>query len=132
MSEKQAISEAELHAWADGRLGEGRRAELEAWFAAQPEEAERAAAYRSFNEMLRGRYDPVLDEPVPPRLERAARRSSRPRALALAAGWVALGIAIGTIAGWQLHALQTPPQAAKAEPPVIARTSNVAPRFLSV
>ena len=73
MSDKQAISEAELHAWADGRLDEGRRAELEAWFAAQPEEAERAAAYRSFNEMLRGRYDPVLDEPVPPRLERAAR-----------------------------------------------------------
>ena len=126
MSDKQAISEAELHAWADGRLGEGRRAELEAWFATQPEEAERAAAYRSFNEMLRGRYDPVLDEPVPPRLERAARRSSRPPALALAAGWVALGIAIGTIAGWQLHALQTPPQAAKAEPPVIARRAALA------
>ena len=55
MSDKPAISEAQLQAWADGRLDEGGRAELEAWFAAHPEEAERAAAYRSFNEMLRGR-----------------------------------------------------------------------------
>lgn len=124
MSDRQAVSEAELQAWADGRLDEGRRAELEAWYAAHPEEAERAAAYRSFNELLRARYDPVLDEPVPPRLERAARRDSRLRSFALVAGWVTLGVAIGTIAGWQLHALQTP--AAKAEAPVIARRAALA------
>ena len=125
MSDQQAISESELQAWADGRLDEGRRSELEAWFAAHPEEAERAAAYRSFNAQLRERFDPVLEEAVPPRLERAARRGSRLRpAVALAAGWVALGIAIGTMAGWQLHALQAPP--AKAEAPVIARRAALA------
>lgn len=126
MSEMQAISEAELQAWADGQLAESRRAELEAWFAAHPEEAERAAAYRSFNEQLRVRYDPVLDEPVPPRLERAAKRGWRLRSFALVAGWVSLGIAIGTMAGWQLHGLQTPPPSAKTEAPVIARRAALA------
>jgi anti-sigma factor RsiW len=126
MSEKQAISEAELQAWADGRLDEGRRTELEAWFAEHPEEAERAAAYRSFNEQLRARFDPVLEEPVPPRLERAARRGSRLGSLALVAGWVALGIAIGTMAGWQLHALRAPAPVAQSEAPVIARRAALA------
>jgi anti-sigma factor RsiW len=124
MSDNQPISEAEIQSWADGRLEESRRVALEAWFAAHPEEAERAAAYRELNAQLRERYDPVADEPVPPRLERAAQRGSRLRAAALVAGWVALGIAIGSVAGWQLHALQTP--VAKAEPPVIARRAALA------
>ena len=126
MSEKQPISEAEIQHWADGRLEESRRAELEAWFAAHPEEAERAAAYRSLNEQLQMHYNPVVDEVVPPRLERAARRGSRLRPLAMVAGWVALGIAIGTVAGWQLHALQAPAPVAKSEAPVIARRAALA------
>jgi len=126
MSEKQPISEAEIQHWADGRLEESRRAELEAWFAAHPEEAERAAAYRSVNEQLQMHFNPVVDEVVPPRLERAARRGSRLRPLAMVAGWVALGIAIGTVAGWQLHALQAPAPIAKSEAPVIARRAALA------
>lgn len=126
MSEMSAISEAELQAWADGRLDESRRVALEAWFAAHPEEAERAAAYRGFSEQLRIRFDPVLEEPVPLRLQLAARRGARLRTLGVAAGWVALGIAVGTVAGWQLHALQAPAPAAKAEAPVIARRAALA------
>jgi anti-sigma factor RsiW len=126
MSEKQPISEADLQAWADGRLDQSRRADLEAWFAAHPEEGERASAYRSFNEQLHFSYDPVLHEPVPPRLERAARLGSRLRGLAMVAGWVALGVAIGTVAGWQLHALQAQAPAVKAEAPVIARRAALA------
>jgi anti-sigma factor RsiW len=55
-------------------------------------------------------YDPVLDEPVPERL-RAHR--SRWRVAAIAAGWVALGLGAGVLAGWQLHAwrVSVPPQA---------------------
>jgi len=126
MSEMKAISEAELQGWTDGRLDESRRAALEAWFAAHPEEAERAASYRSLNEQLRTRFDPVLEEPVPPRLQRAAQRGPRLRTFAVAAGWVVLGIAVGTVAGWQLHALQTPAPVAKAERPVIARRAALA------
>ena len=110
MSEKQPISEAEIQSWADRRLDESRRADMEAWFTAHPEEAERAAAYLGFNELLRQHYDPVVDEPVPPRLERAAQRGSRLRGLAQVAGWVALGIALGTVAGWQLHAMRFLPR----------------------
>lgn len=127
MSENQAISEAELQAWVDGRLEQSRRAALQAWFAAHPDEAERAASYRNFGEQLRMRFDAVLEEPVPPRLRRAAQHGPRRlRTFALAAGWVALGIAVGTVAGWQLHALQAPAPAAKAETPVIARRAALA------
>lgn len=126
MTENQAISEAELQAWVDGRLDERRRATLEAWFAAHPDEAERAASYRNVSEQLRMRFDPVLEEPVPPRLQRAAQRGSRLRTFALAAGWVALGIAVGTVAGWQLRALQAPVPVAKADRPVIARRAALA------
>jgi len=126
MSDRQSISEAQLQAWADGRFGVDQRAELEAWFAAHPEEAERAAAYRELNEQLRARFDPVLDEPVPLRLERTARRGARLRSAAVAAGWAALGIALGAVAGWQLHALQAPAPVARAEGPVIARRAALA------
>ena len=126
MSERQSISEAELQAWADGRLGAEQRAELKAWLAAHPEEAERAAAYRDFNDQLRARFDPVLDESVPSRLERAARRGARLRSVAVAAGWMALGIGVGAVAGWQLHALQAPVPVAKTDAPVIARRAALA------
>ena len=126
MSDKPPISEAEIQAWADGRLAESRRAEVEAWFAAHPEEAERAAAYRDLNEHLSLHYDAVLEEPVPPRLERSARRGSRLRALGVAAAWAVLGLAVGTVAGWQLHSLRTPVPVAQPEAPVIARRAALA------
>jgi anti-sigma factor RsiW len=44
----------------------------------------------------------------------------------LVVGWVALGIAIGTMAGWQLHALRAPAPVAQSEAPVIARRAALA------
>lgn len=126
MSDKQAISEAELQAWADGRLGAERHVEIEAWLAEHPEEAERAGAYRALNEQLREHFDAVLEEPVPPRLGRALVRRVRWRPLATAAGWVALGVAVGIVAGWQLHALHTPVPVAQPEAPMIARRAALA------
>ena len=74
MSDETQITDAELQAYADGRLGEERSRAVEAWLAARPEDAERVAAYRRLGEELRRAYDPVLDEPLPDWLARAPRR----------------------------------------------------------
>jgi anti-sigma factor RsiW len=119
MSDEIPITEADLQAYADERLGAGRRAEVEAWLAAHPDEAERIASYRRVGEELRSFYEPVLAEPVPESLEHAAsgkRRSggARPRwrVAALAAIWTAFVATLGTLAGWQLHASRPTPVAA--------------------
>ena len=94
------VSEADLQAYADGRLPEDRRAAVEAWLAARPEEAERVAAYRRLAQEVRGAYETMLSEPVPPRLAQAASRRQPWRRVAATAGWLTLGIAIGAPAGW--------------------------------
>jgi anti-sigma factor RsiW len=126
MSDRETVSEAEIQAWADGRLEASRCADVESWFAAHPEEAERAAAYRSLNEELRSSYDAVLQESVPTRMERTARRGSRLRAMARAAGWAVLGVAIGAVGGWQLRAVQAPAPVAQPEMPPIVRRAALA------
>jgi len=97
------ITEAELQAYADGRLDEAGRLAVEAWIAARPEEAERVADYRRLGDALRAAYDPVLAEPVPDRLPRALRPARQAWRYAAVAGWLVAGIAIGVAAGWQLH-----------------------------
>jgi anti-sigma factor RsiW len=103
MSAEIQITEAELQAYADGRLSEERSRAVEAWLAARPEDAERIAAYRRLGEELRRAYDPVLDEPLPDWL--GGTRAPRPRwhRFARVAGWMALGIALGVLVGWQMH-----------------------------
>jgi anti-sigma factor RsiW len=129
--EEARVSEAELHAYADGRLDEGRRAEVDAWLAARPEEAERVAAWKRIDEEMRALYEPVLDEPVPASLERAARGEPRWRAArawrsaGIGAAWMALGAALGGLAGWQLHASRPAPPAT-ADASVMARRAAVA------
>jgi anti-sigma factor RsiW len=133
MSDELPITEAELQAYADGRLAAGRRAEVEAWLALRPEEAERIASYRRFSEELRSFYDPVLAEPVPEQLEHAASGKPRSRGgwrrwrgAALAASWTVLVAALGTLAGWQLHASRAAPIAAAEGGSVMARRAAVA------
>ena len=99
------VTEADLQAYADGKLPEERRAAVAAWLAAHPDDAERIDSYRRLAEELRSTYEGVLTEPVPERLEHAL-RPSRARRLAVMGICVALGAALGGIAGWQLHALQ--------------------------
>ena len=133
MSDEQPITEAELQAYADGRLAAGRRAEVDAWLAAHPEDAERIAAYEGVREELRSLYDQVLAEPVPERLERAARGKSRShdggsrwRAAAIAAGLTIAGVALGGIAGWNLHGWRAGPTAAADGTVAMARRAAVA------
>ena len=90
------ITETELHAYVDGALPEDDRAEIEAWLASHPEDAERLRAYTEQNALLRSFYNPVLEEPVP-----ATLLAVRPRAwrgYAAAAGIFVLGIGLGWFA----------------------------------
>jgi anti-sigma factor RsiW len=126
MSSELPITEADMQAYVDGWLSEGRRAEVEAWLATRASEAERVAQLRDQREALRAFYDPVLLEPVPEHLARVARRALRPRGIALAAGWVALGAVAGVLAGWQLHSLQASRLPTLSEGASIARSAAVA------
>lgn len=101
MSPPLPITEADLQAWIDGLLPEARRAEVDAYLASHPAEAERLAAYRAQNEALRRLFDPVLQESVPPRLHRTERplRSVRVQRIAAAAAFAFIGVA----AGWTVR-----------------------------
>lgn len=110
----------ELHAYADGQLDAARAVEIEAWLAVNAEAAERVRAYRAQNRALRVLLDPVLDEPIPPRLSAALARPRRlvPLRAAAAIAWIALG----GITGYALHDWRTPPSA----PALLAERAAVA------
>jgi anti-sigma factor RsiW len=94
------VTEADLHAYVDGLLPQSRHAEIDAYLAARPAELERLNAYREQSAALRALFNPVLDEPVPPRL------SAAPRARSWHLQRYAAGVAIafaGAAAGWMLH-----------------------------
>lgn len=125
--DENSVGETEVQAWVDGRLAEGRRAEVEAWLAARPEEAERAAAYRALGEQLHGRYDAVLGEPVPAQLlQGTVLKRPRWRAAAAVGAWIALGAALGGVAGWELHAERVSVPLARPDAPVLAHRAALA------
>ncbi len=102
------VTEAELQAYVDARLPESRTAEIDRYIAGHPEEAGRVAAYRSQSDQLRATFEPVLGEPVPARLVRAA-RPRHVRIWRVAAAFALVGL--GVLAGWQLHGSLAPPEA---------------------
>jgi len=69
-------------------------------------------------------YDPVLREPVPEHWLRARGRRWRP--FAIAAAWVLTGVALGAVAGWQLHHWRVPAPAPQAEGAVPAFVKRAA------
>src|SRR3981081_808481 len=66
---KIPVTEDELHSYVDNELPAGRRGDVEACFAAHPDDAERVQSWRAMAEALHARYDSVADEAVPKRLE---------------------------------------------------------------
>jgi len=121
----EPITEADLQAYADGRLPEGRHKGVEAWLATRPDESERIAAYRRLAHEVRLAYETMLSEPVPPRLTHAASRRRQWRRAAAVAGWIALGMAIGAPAGWHVRPERTLTQAVP-DTAVFARRAAVA------
>jgi anti-sigma factor RsiW len=63
------VTEDELHAYVDNELPAERRGDVEAWLAAHPDDAARVQSWRTMAEALHTRYDSVVDEAVPRRLE---------------------------------------------------------------
>jgi anti-sigma factor RsiW len=116
--------ETRLSAWLDGELDATAQAQVEAWLRDHPEDAAQARLWAADRDALRARFDPVLDEPIPPALLQAVQQSGRaasaPRASwrmaamvagllltgGLAGGWVGVHWASGDGAG--LAALPLP------------------------
>lgn len=69
---RQAITDTELHAYADGQLSGEERLEVETFLARNPEASRRVAAYAEQNRILRDLFGPVLAEAPDERLEQTA------------------------------------------------------------
>lgn len=98
------ISEADLIAFADGRLDSERAAEVAEWLRSVDGAGDRARvdAWRTQTALLRSTLDPIMSEPVPETLRDSLRRSSRPQWLISAMAAAILGVAVGIGGGWAL------------------------------
>jgi anti-sigma factor RsiW len=106
MNNDAAVKESELHAYLDGQLDPNRRAAVEAYLEAHPEEAKRLRDYQAVDAGLHVLFDPLLAEPVPPHLS-ARPLSSRWRP-ALKAAAVAGLMLLSGLTGWIAHGLDQP------------------------
>lgn len=121
----EPVTESDLQAYADGELPESRRADVAAWLASHPDDAERIESFRRIAEELRSTYKGVLDEPVPERLKQAL-PVGRARRVAMIALWAVLGVAVGGIAGWELRSSQAPTLVPVDAAAALARRAAVA------
>ena len=111
------IAEEDLHAFVDGQLAPPRRAEVQRYLDANPQEARRVAAWSAQREALRDVLAPYAAAPLPPELNlsRLIEARLRPRrTIWLTAASVLLALAVGGTAGWMVHAPGGPTRAALA------------------
>lgn len=103
------VTEDELHAYVDGELPPDRTQSVERWLATHPDDARRVEAWRAMARALHARYDGVVDEAIPKRLE-LDRLAGTPRRWvwgAVAAAFLAF--AVGGGAGWSAHSVAASP-----------------------
>ena len=111
------IAEEDLHAFVDGQLAPPRRAEVQRYLDANPQEARRVAAWSAQREALRDALAPYAAAPLPPELNlsRLIEARLRPRrTIWLTAASVLLALAVGGTAGWMVHAPAGPTRTALA------------------
>lgn len=107
------LSDAELHAYADGQADAARVPGIEAALRNDPALAEQVAGIRRQNGLLRDALDPTLAEPIPARLLDAARppavRWRRYLPSVAAAALLVVGVAVGWLGrGLMLEEAGTP------------------------
>ena len=105
------VTEDELHAYVDNELPAERRGDVEAWLATHPDDAARVQSWQAMAEALHARYDSVIDESVPKRLEieRLVRQPRKWMYGAIAATLAAFIMGGGT--GWMARGATAAPSA---------------------
>lgn len=104
--DRKPISEADLHGYLDGELSAERRAEVEAYLAAHPEQAARVAEYRNLTLTLHRLFDSE-DVPANPEIEALSddlvcalrRRRTARRLVGVAAAVAVLAVGTGLATG---------------------------------
>ena len=89
-----------LSAWLDGELDATTRAQVDAWLRDHPEEAAQVRLWAADRDALRARFDPVLDEPIPPALLQAVQQhtaSASASAAANQANWRRVAVVAGLL-----------------------------------
>lgn len=92
-------TEDEIQALVDGRLDPGRRAEVEAWLADNPDEARRVAELRDISNVVERAYGHLLERPIPARFQDVGVASMTRSPVWRVAAMIAL-IAVGAAGGW--------------------------------
>lgn len=128
----QAVSEAQLHALADGVLPEEQRAALETHLRQHPDDAARVDAWREQNRQLRALFDPVQEQAMPQRLLHATAPPATPAAAnqhwyrpAMQAAAAVVLVLAGGAGGWLLHGVPAGADAG-ASPRMLARSAAIA------
>lgn len=107
------VSETDLHAYVDDRLPPERRADVEAWLVAHPEEAARVSAWQRQADELRAHYEPELAMPVPAAMtalfDGRQRRDALLRRVTQVAAMLLIAI-LGAGAGWWGRGYVAPPR----------------------
>ncbi len=103
MNDRLTPELARLHAYVDGQLEDDIRHDVEISLADNTEARERVQDYQRMNELLRQLYDPILEEPVPPTLQRFSRPPRRkPGRLVAQAAAAAILLSLGLMGGFYL------------------------------
>ena len=125
------VTDADLHAFVDGQLTPARRDEVEAFLATHPAVLKQVEDWGAQNQAIRRLLDPVMNEPVPPRLAQAAVAKAWPwRGMAAGLALMLLGAgsawwARGVVDGDALRLASKPASVVASASPPAVRTSQV-------